>query len=332
VSRVLDVPVSKLPGERKRDRVPVGWWFTDMPAEDWIHEAELAIERGYTAVKLKGRPWFDVQEGVAELCEAIPEWFTVGIDFNRTMRDAERALPILRELDRHDQVELFESPIPQDDIEGNRKLVRELDADVAQHNGRPESLGELTQLQTGIAEAFVLGTGGPERLKRESGMAEHADIPFWIQNLGMLTAVFWIHVCSTMSHNRLPNVFCNHLFETPPLTDEIVVEDGTAAVPDGPGLGFEPDFEVVEDLRTERQRSEPEPDRVVVTKWPDREPMYFASGSQMTSLANDDEFPYFERGVTTRLVSDDGSKEWDALVAEVKDGPVVGERAVGGGA
>ena len=115
-----------------------------MPAADWIAECETAIDRGYTAVKLKGRPWFDLREAVAELCAAVPEWFDVGIDFDETLLDAEQALPILETLERHPQVTLFESPVPQEEIDGNRRLRRALDVDLAAHNGRPASTGELT--------------------------------------------------------------------------------------------------------------------------------------------------------------------------------------------
>jgi len=324
VARELGVPVSELVGERKRDRVPLGWWCIDMPAEDWIAECETAIDRGYTAVKLKGRPWFDVRENVAELCEAVPEWFEIGIDFNHMLRDADRALPILSDLERHPQVTVVESPIPQENVEGNRELARALDVDLAQHNGRPAALSELTQLQTGMAEKFVLGTGGPEKIRREAGLADTVDMPFWIQNLGVLTAVFWAHLGATMAENTQPNVFCNHLFAESPLRKSIPVEDGTMPVPDGPGLGYEPDPDVVERLRVERPPERPSPDRLIVTEWPDREPMYFATGGEMDDLAQAGEFPYFEPGATTRLVPDDDSEEWDRLHEKAAQGPVEG--------
>lgn len=313
VARALDVPVHELLGELERERVPVSWWCIDMPADDWIAECETAIDRGYRSVKLKGRPWFDLREGVAELCETIPEWFTVGIDFNTMLHDVERGRPILEELETYPQIQLFESPIPQENIDGNRHLGRELDTDLAQHNGRPSSLTELTQLQTGIADKFVLGTGGPNQIKREAGMAATVGVPFWIQNLGVLTSIFWTHLGATLSHNRLPNVFCKHLFEETPLTERIPVEDGTIAVPDGPGLGYEPDPETLEDLRTEHPSERPSPDRLIETEWLNRRARYFADSDQLKARATADEFPYFERGVSTRLVPDDGSDEWERL-------------------
>lgn len=323
ITRALEVPVHELLGDLERDQVPVGWWCIDMSSEDWIAECETAIEQGYDSVKLKGRPWFDLRQTIDELCEAIPEWFTVAIDFNETLHDVERGLPILEELERHPQLKSFESPIPQEDIDGNRTFGRELNADIGQHNGRPSSLTELTQLQTGIADDFVLGTGGPNQIKREAGLAAMADIPFWIQNLGFLTAVFWTHFGATLSHNRLPNVFCNHLFEETPLTERISVEDGTLRVPDGPGLGYEPDPDTLQRFETERPTERPSPDRLIVTEWPNRECQYFSEGAQLMDEAGADQFPYYERGVTTRLIPDDGSEEWERLHELAADEPGV---------
>jgi L-alanine-DL-glutamate epimerase-like enolase superfamily enzyme len=325
VAKALGVPVHELMGELVRDRVPVGWWCIDMPGEDWVAECETAIDRGYDAVKFKGRPWFDVREAIAEVCESIPEWFSIGIDFNETLHDADRALPVLEALDTYQQVELFESPIPQDDISGNRRLQRELDTDIAQHNGRPSSFTELTQLQTGVADELVLGTGGPNRIRREGGLAAMTDIPFWIQNLGMLTAVFWTHLGATLEENRMPNVFCKNLYAETPLTERIPVSDGAIPVPDEPGLGYEPDFETVERLSTDRPPKRQSPDRLIVTEWPDREPQYYATGDDLRARADADEFPHYRRGVSARLVPDNGTDEWERLRQVAAENPGVTE-------
>jgi len=156
-------------------------------------------------------------------------------------------------------------------------------------------------------------------------MAEHADIPFWMQNLGLLTAVFWTHVDATLSHNTLPNVFCNHLFAETPLTDRLTVENGTVPVPEGPGLGYEPDFDAIDQFRIDRPPAQPSPKRLIVTEWPDRDPLYFATGNQMCDMAGAGEFPYFQAGVTTRLIPDDGTDQWEQLQQRATEHPVVGD-------
>ena len=56
----LGVPAHRLIGRQARAWAPLAWWCYDMPPEDWAAEAEDALAAGYTAFKLKPRPWFDL--------------------------------------------------------------------------------------------------------------------------------------------------------------------------------------------------------------------------------------------------------------------------------
>ncbi len=323
VGKALKVPVYELIGAKHRSEVPISWWCIDMPAADWIHECELAIDRGYTSVKLKGRPWQDIRHDVADLCAALPAWFSIGIDFNGTLLEPDRALPILEELVENPQVSTIETPIPHGDVDGNRRIARELDVDIAHHNGR--GVSELTQVQTNIADTYVLGTGGPDRLIREAGFAEFAQLPFWIQNLGPITGVFWAHVGATMPNNTRGNIICDHLFAETPVANPLAVRDGALVLEDNPGLGIALDHEVIDEYLVDRPTERPEPDRLVRTTWPDREPIYAASGTQLEAMATDGTFPYFEPGVETQLVPDDGSDAWKETHRNALEEPVVGE-------
>lgn len=65
VGKANAVPVSALLGRaRCREWVPISWWSIDAPPEDWAEEAAEAVEHGYTTMKLKPRPWFDIVEQV----------------------------------------------------------------------------------------------------------------------------------------------------------------------------------------------------------------------------------------------------------------------------
>jgi len=48
VGRAVGVPIHRLLGEQVHERTPLAWWCIDMPAEDWVREAERPLERGYT--------------------------------------------------------------------------------------------------------------------------------------------------------------------------------------------------------------------------------------------------------------------------------------------
>ena len=82
VGKRLGAPVWALLGKKVRDRAHIGWWAIDMPAEDWIAECEEALAAGYISFKTKARPWFDLEDQVARLCESVPDWFRIDLDFN----------------------------------------------------------------------------------------------------------------------------------------------------------------------------------------------------------------------------------------------------------
>jgi hypothetical protein len=60
VGKANGVPVSALLGTKVRDWVPISWWSIDAPPEDWAAEGAEAVANGYTTMKLKPRPWFDI--------------------------------------------------------------------------------------------------------------------------------------------------------------------------------------------------------------------------------------------------------------------------------
>lgn len=156
VGHSLGVPVHALLGEKVREETPVSWWCIDMPAEDLVAEAERAIELGYTNLKVKGRSWFDIRAQLEALDKAVPEWLGIEVDFNGTLLDADRGLPLLEELGAFPHVSLVEGPLPQDDLEGNARLTEVLDLPVALHYGTPDP---TIALREQVCDGFVASGG-----------------------------------------------------------------------------------------------------------------------------------------------------------------------------
>jgi len=331
VGRALEVPIHSLLGTRTHDRTELAWWCNDMPADDWVAECETAIDRGYRSIKLKGRPWFDLREQIRRVSEAVPRWFEVNIDFNATLLDAERAIPLLRDLEQYPQVRLFEEPIPDEDLDGNRAIREAVDADVARHYTTNmdiplhdrETPGAWDALRAEVCDGFVV-TGGASTVTKAGAVAEMADRPFFLQQVGTdIAAAYSLHFAAVLGHSRWPSVNCHQLYAESLLEHQIPVEDGYAPVPDGPGLGYEIDWETVASLEVERPDSKPSPPRLIEVTWPDGPTMYFATGQEMPDLAREDGMPFYREGVTTRLVPDDGSDWWQSTHRRALDGPVV---------
>ena len=62
VGKANGIPVHWLLGQKVRDRGFIGWWAIDMPGSDWVLECKDAVAAGFTAFKIRARPWFDLQD------------------------------------------------------------------------------------------------------------------------------------------------------------------------------------------------------------------------------------------------------------------------------
>ncbi|MCO6456970.1 MAG: mandelate racemase/muconate lactonizing enzyme family protein [Pirellulaceae bacterium] len=323
VARALDVPIHHLLGHQVHERTPLSWWNIDTSAQDMASECQEALRQGYLAYKTKGRPWFDLWEQVEVATKVVPEEFKIDMDFNDTLLDAERAVPILRELDAYPEIEIYESPIPQEDIEGNRAICQAVRGLVAMHYGIPEP---WQALKHEICDGFVIGHGASE-IMQAGHVAAMADKPFWLQLVGTgITAAWSLQFGGVLSHATWPAVNCHQLYEHTLLTRPIEVKRGLADVPTTAGLGYEIDWDAVRKYQVPKPPRRPEPQRLMETSWPDGRKLYIANNGQvnfMLDLARAGKMPYFERGVTTTLVPDDGSPRWRDLYDRARREPVM---------
>ena len=70
-----------------------------MSPEKYEIEAKTAVDLGYTCIKIKTRPWFDVRETIRHISEATPDHFRIDADWNAFLNNASNAIPLLRELE-----------------------------------------------------------------------------------------------------------------------------------------------------------------------------------------------------------------------------------------
>lgn len=347
VGKALSVPVHALMGTKYHEEVPLSWWCIDMPPKDWLAECEQAVEQGYTVAKLKGRPWFDIREQIDLLCRELPDWFLLDIDFNETLLDAEKAIPLLQELEEYPQVARIETPIPQEDVRGNKRIQASIESDLVLHYGLPDPLSALRE---DSADGFVL-TGGASQLRREAAVAAMANKPCWLQLVGSdLTAAFSLHCNAVLESAEWSAINCHQLFASSPFDSHLSVVDGQANVPDRPGLGVYMDRDKLEQYRiTEpdqiesstqsldadhtdfyrrmQTRERYSPNRLIETRWRDGTRMYFCGeNDQLLRYAQvAGNVPYFERAVETRLISDDETERWETLHQQAREEPVVVE-------
>lgn len=331
VARHQGVPLYSLFGEKLRESVSLSWWAIDMPASDWVTEAERAVERGYDSLKLKARPWYDLREQVDALCGAVPEEFDIDLDFNETGLYADRSLPLLTALDSYPQINSFEGPIrnrsrPLSDhaIRQHEYIRESVDADIVLHYARPGADERPNIVCADVCDGFVVGGAVPDILD-DAAVAAVADTPFWLQIAGSgLSAAFGVHLGAVLEEATLPAINTHQLYEQSILSSTSVdVDTGTVPVPDGPGIGVSVDPETLEDLEVSEDLEGVEEPPLVKTTWDGGPTVYVTSRSQLRELVLAERVPYFETGVSTAVVSPAASGRLERIYQDALDGPVV---------
>ena len=320
VGKSLGVPVHALFGKKVRDRAGLSWWALDMPPEDWASECQTAVQLGYRDFKTKGRPWFDIYAQLDAVHRVVPEGFRIDLDFNSNLLDADHAVPMLNLLEtRYGNLAIFETPIPPGDIEGAKRIQQAAKLPIAHHyHGSPVT----AQLREDLCDGYLLG-GGVNEILHQGQVCQAFDKPFWLQMVGSgLTAVFSMHLAAVLTHANWPAVNCHQLYERDMLATPIEVSDGTALIPDAPGLGVAIDEDALEQLRLPGPYTGYDPDRLVEVIWPNGAKFYYSTGNQLYLDGQAGNMPVFIEGVTTRLVPNDGSARWKDLHRQATEAPV----------
>lgn len=143
-------------------------------------ECQEAKRLGYMSYKTKGRPWFDIDEQLEAASQVLPNGFKIDKDFNETLRDAKRGLPILKRLEKYPQVDIYETPIPQSDADGNRTIVDRTRVHLAMHYG---TLILRVVAKSGCCDGFVVG-GGASKVIGAGRSCKEVEMPFWLQLVG----------------------------------------------------------------------------------------------------------------------------------------------------
>ncbi|MBI3911725.1 MAG: mandelate racemase/muconate lactonizing enzyme family protein [Armatimonadetes bacterium] len=321
VGKALDVPCWALMGRKYRDAAHISWWDIDMPAEDWVLECEEALRQGYTSFKTKGRPWFDLYHQCEVLSKVIPPHFQMDMDFNGMLLDTAHATRVLTEIERYPNVVIYESPIAQHDVAGNKFLRSQTRVPIAHHYGSPPI---MTALKEDVCDGFVIG-GGVSSVLQQGTICAAAEKPFWLQLVGSgITATWSIHLAAVLSHARWPAVNCHHMYVHQLINPPITVSNGLAAVPERPGLGVDLDEEALERFRLDGipSRPYPTPGLLLAIRWPSGATSYYAHCQQYWHDFLRGRLPVFARGVTLERIPDDGSREWRELQERAQQGGV----------
>jgi mandelate racemase len=208
-------------------------------------EAELLLERGFKAIKLRlGHSTLAQDIAVTRAVRTrIPDLVEIFVDYNQAL-DVPEALKRGLALEK-EGVAWFEEPIRHDDLVGYSALVRDLTL--------PVQIGENFDGPNQMAQA--LRAGACDLVMPD--YARIGGVTGWVQAAGIAAAQG-----IPMSSHLLPEVSAHLLAATPTahwleyvdwadaiLEQPLEIKDGYALIPDRPGAGLSWDLSAVKHLR-----------------------------------------------------------------------------------
>ena len=136
-------------------------------------EARWAEEHGYDD-EGQGAPWYDIDAQLRAVSEASSLHFKLDADFNGLLLGVDKAAPLIGRLeDRYERLAIVESPLPQDDVAGNKLLRQKIRSPISMHFGSPPVMAAIGE---GVCDGFVIG-GGVEARARRGDSAAQAKMP-----------------------------------------------------------------------------------------------------------------------------------------------------------
>lgn len=252
LGRALGVPVGVLWGQRRAERIQLGWVVSGQgPAEAAQCVAE-GSELGYQAFKVKIGLHGDAEDlaVVAAVRAAAPD-APLWVDANQAYTvDRAAALALrLAELG----VTAFEQPLPANDIAGLRRLRKVSPIPVALDESlrHPTDLASFVKLEAvDVAIAKVQRSGGLTLSRRLCQFAEDSGVRLMGSGLtdsdvGLAASV---HLFSAFGITGPVDLNGRQFVASPYAADTVEVKDGWATVPRRPGLGVEVDEAAVRAL------------------------------------------------------------------------------------
>ena len=317
VGKHENVPVHRLLGSQVRDHVPLSWWGMDMLPQDWARQCQDAVKAGYMSAKLKARTWHDLHAGIEAILEVVPPQFMIDLDYNATLDNAANAVEHLKSLERYAQVAMIESPIPQEDVAGNRHIRARIDRPLAMHFGSPPI---STCLKEDVADGFVV-CAGASGIRSQSAITHAANKPFWLQLVGTgITTTWAAHLGAVCPQAKWPAITCMNIWQEQLIKPKIELRGGFHAVPDEPGLGVGLNEKVIEKLTVDYSWLDL-PRHFFRYARANGEVTYFGCDKQELTYAYPRAaMPVSEAGSACVPVEDDGSKEFGKIWQAVQGG------------
>lgn len=232
-----------------RTSVPIyasgGLWLSAKPGQ-LQEEARAFLAQGFKAMKLRigSARWQDDVARVECVREVIGPEIALMVDANQGLTP-EKAIRLGRALERFDLV-WFEEPLPTWDDAGNAALANALDTAIASGETEFTRYGVRRMVEARAADIMMPDLqrmGGFTEMRKAASYLAARDVP-------VSPHIFTEHSMHIVASSR-HGLYCESFPWFEPLFKQKVQldEHGHAAMPKGPGVGFEFDWERLDALK-----------------------------------------------------------------------------------
>ena len=242
-ARVCGVPVYTYLGGAVKDTLLFNAWIGILPPDEAAAETLMWQKRGFRSAKIKvgGNIEAD-RERVQAVRAAVGPEFKLRIDANAGY-DADTSIKLARMMAPYD-LQLFEQPVPADDIAGMARVRREAggipimaDESVLDH----ASLIRIIQADAAdLVKVKVMKQGGFLNTRRMIATAEAAGIRCVVgHGFGLGVNTMAEIMLAATSRNVIDGIECVGPLKTSDdiVTHKLDLNSGSLPLPAGPGLG-----------------------------------------------------------------------------------------------
>ncbi|AIE60196.1 o-succinylbenzoate synthase [Bacillus methanolicus] len=237
-----------LGGNKEKIEVGISIGIQDT-VDDLLRLIDGYVNEGYKRMKVKIKPGWDV-DVIREIRKRFPD-VPLMADANSayTLED----IDLLKAIDEFNLM-MIEQPLAADDIVDHARLQKEIET--------PVCLDESIHSYEDARKAIELGSckiinikigrvGGLSESKRIHDLCREHGLPVWCG--GMLeSGIGRAHniALTTLDHFLLPGdtAGSSRYWERDIIEPEVVVEDGWIVVTDKPGIGYEPNYDIIKEF------------------------------------------------------------------------------------
>ena len=255
IGKALGVPVSTVLGGAQRARIRVSSEVALQAPDKMLAETRRILDLGFRTLKVKtGRNVDEDIEVVSAIRKAAGPGIELTADSNGgwSRHDALRALRAFEDLD----LRFVEQPLPGWDLEGAAWLRSKTAIPIMLDESvwTPHDVARIAHY--GAADLLnikIEKTGGLKNALELYATARAHGLSVMIGNeceTGPALAAK-LHLAAAFEDLPLACEFTELSYALPVITDSLKIEDGTMAVPQGPGLGVTLDMGLIEKYRIE---------------------------------------------------------------------------------